>query len=263
VSVWDPAQYLRFADHRRRPGVELLARIPEVDGVEVVVDLGCGTGGLTALLAARWPEATVTGIDSSPEMLQRATADHASLAWRLSPLESWEPDAPVDVIYSNAALHWLNDHETLFPRLFGLVRPGGVLAVQMPANFSAPTHRIPAEILDGGDWSDAARAALLRDRVAAPSAYRRLLGAEAAALDIWTTTYHQELTGPDPVLEWVKGSVLAPVLAALGPDRAHEFATACAARYRDAYPPEPDGTVVLPFTRLFLVAVRSHPTISG
>ncbi len=256
-AMWDPEHYLRFADHRTRPGVELLARIPEVADVRRVVDLGAGTGHLTALLARRWPGANVTGVDGDPAMAAKARADHPDLAWVTADLATWEPDGPVDVLYSNAALHWLDDHATLFPRLRSWLAPGGVMAVQMPDNWAAPTHRVPAEVLDadapgGGPWPPRAVAALMRDRLAAPEAYAGWL-APAAALDLWRTTYFQRLTGDDPVWQWTTGSLLIPVLEALGPERGR-FTAEVQARYRRAYPADADGVVTLPFSRLFLMA---------
>lgn len=248
---WDPSHYLRYADQRTRPGIELMARIP--DGTpDTIVDLGCGTGHLTALLAARFPAATVIGVDSSDEMIDAARQDHPGLEWQLADIATWEPRDAVDIVFSNAALHWLDDHETLVPRIRGWAAPGATIAVQMPDNWGAPTHRIPADILDGPGWPEAAREALLRDRLSTPAAYRSWF--EPASVDLWTTTYHHVLTGQDPVWEWVTGSVLRPVLAVLGDDDAARFGEACRDRYRTAYPAEPDGTTVMPFRRLFMVA---------
>jgi trans-aconitate 2-methyltransferase len=256
MASWDAAQYLRYASHRERPGVELIARIPDVDA-STVVDLGCGTGDLTARLAARWPAAGVTGVDSSAEMLERARASHPRIRWVTGDIDRWEPDGPVDVLYSNATLHWLDDHAHLFPRLLGAVRRGGALAVQMPNNWTEPTHLIPAEVLAEPGWPAAARKALIRDRVASPRFYLDTLAA-ASAIDLWETTYHQVLApveGSHPVLEWVKGSLLRPVMAALAGASAR-FEAELAVRYSAAYPGRPDGSVVLPFRRLFIVAGR-------
>ena len=249
---WDPGHYLRYADQRTRPGVELMARIP--DGTpHSIVDLGCGTGHLTAMLAARFPAATVGGVDSSAQMIDAARQNHPGIDWQLADIATWEPDDAVDIVFSNAALHWLDDHESLVPRIRSWAAPGATIAIQMPDNWAAPTHRIPADILDGSGWPEAARTALLRDRVSGPVAYRRWL--QLASVDLWTTTYHQVLTGRDPVWEWVTGSVLRPVLAALDDDDAARFGEECRDRYRAAYPPEPDGRTVLPFRRLFMVAM--------
>lgn len=249
--AWDPDRYLRFADHRSRPGLELISRIPDNEP-GVIVDLGAGTGDLTAVLAERWPGARVVGIDSSPEMLERARTGHPEIEWVAADIAGWEPDDRVDLIFSNAALHWLDDHETLFTRLRSAIRPGGVIAVQMPSNWADPTHRVPAEILDDGSWPNEARDALMRDRVASPLSYAAWL--EPAAIDLWSTTYYQQLTGVDPVWTWVTGSLLRPVLAVLDDADRTRLEIECKSRYAEAYPPGPDGLTVLPFTRLFMVA---------
>lgn len=248
---WDPDQYLRFADHRKRPGIELLARIPDIHA-RSIVDLGCGTGSLTALVSLRWPEASVEGRDASEKMIGRARTDHPTMTWTVGDIATWEPSEPVDLIFSNAALHWLDDHENLFRRLRSFLTNGGVLAVQMPDNWSAPTHVAPADVLDEPSWPEHTRAALMRDRLAPPAAYAEWL--QPAEIDEWRTTYFQRLTGKDPVWTWVTGSVLRPVLASLTPGDRHRFSEECRVRYRDAYPRAADGTVTLPFSRLFIVA---------
>jgi trans-aconitate 2-methyltransferase len=253
---WDPDQYLRHGGHRRRPGVELLNRL-HVHDPSMVIDLGCGPGNLTALLSQRWPDAEVVGVDSSSAMIGRARADHPELTWIEADIASWEPDGPVDVVYSNAALHWLDNHDRLFPRLLSWLVEGGAMAVQMPDNWDAPTHRVPADVLDGGDWPEAARSALPRDRVAPPGLYLEWLS--SALLDMWRTTYFHRLTGSDPVWQWVTGSVLRPVLAVLDDDQRTRFEAECRNRYRRAYPPLPPSTpdnsiTILPFSRLFMIA---------
>lgn len=215
------------------------------------MDLGCGTGELAAVLASRWPEAEVVGIDSSAEMIQRAMVAYPDIDWRIGSIEGWEPKGSIDLIFSNAALHWVDDHATLFPLLRTYLSRRGALAVQMPDNWREPTHSVPAEILDDGDWADAARKALIRDRVASVDDYRRWLA--PAHLDMWRTTYYQTLTGPDPVWTWVTGSVLRPVLAALDEEDRHRFEGECKRRYAEAYPAS-GGRTTLPFSRLFLLA---------
>lgn len=252
--TWDPDRYLRFADFRTRPGLELMVRIPDVQA-HTIVDLGCGTGHLTARLAERWPAAAVVGVDSSDEMIDRARLDHPDVEWVVDDIVTWEPGAAVDVLFSNATLHWIDDHASLFPRLRSYLAPGGVMAVQMPDNWHAPTHRVPADILDEGDWPEQARNALMRDRLCGPAAYAGWV--QPAEADLWRTTYYQQLTGNDPVWTWVTGSVLRPVLAALEGDERERFETRCRARYAEAYPPNAHGVTTLPFSRLFLVAHAS------
>jgi len=233
-----------------RPGAELIARIADLEP-RTVVDLGSGSGELTALLASRWPEADVTGVDSSREMVEKARGSHPGAEWVVGDIEDWAPPGPVDLIFSNAALHWVDDHHKLFRGLRSHLSSQGALAVQMPDNWRAPTHRVPADILDEGDWPEAARRALLRDRVCRVDDYREWL--QPAEVDVWRTTYHHTLTGDDPVWAWVTGSLLRPVLAALDDDDSDRFEAECKSGYAAAYPTR-DGVTTLPFSRLFLVA---------
>ncbi|MGB5532472.1 MAG: methyltransferase domain-containing protein [Acidimicrobiia bacterium] len=248
---WDPDRYLRFADHRARPGAELLARVPEIDARQIV-DLGCGTGSLTALLARRWPAAHVAGVDASAEMVERAHRDHHAITWTIGDIATWAPDEPIDLIFSNAALHWVDNHERLFGRLRSFLADDSVLAAQMPDNWDAPTHRIPAEVLDSGCWPDAARTALMRDRLSPAEMYARWV--QPATVDMWRTTYFHHLSGDNPVWAWVTGSVLRPVLAKLDPASRDRFAQQCKTLYRAAYPADSEGTTTLPFSRLFVIA---------
>jgi trans-aconitate 2-methyltransferase len=184
-------------------------------------------------------------------MLERAAGGGTGIEWVEADVSTWAPESNADLIFSNAALHWLDDHPVLFPRLAGFLTSGGVLAVQMPDNWNAPTHRIPAEILDEGGWPEDAHGALLRDRLSPPGMYATLVGTDQ--IDIWRTTYFQRLTGADPVWEWVIGSVLRPVLASMRTDDRARFTAECKRRYRDSYPPGADGVTTLAFSRLFLV----------
>ena len=186
-------------------------------------------------------------------MIEAARRDHPTIDWQVADISQWEPDRPIDVLYSNATLHWLDDHHRLFPRLRSWVTDsGGTLAVQMPDNWREPSHRIPADLLDDGSWPATAVDALLRDRLSRPEHYRRWL--QPSTVDQWRTTYYQQLTGPEPVWTWVTGSVLRPVLAALDEADRDRFADRCRRRYAEAYPSDANGTVLLPFSRLFLTA---------
>ncbi len=256
---WNPEVYLEYADFRLRPGIELMARITNQEP-RSVLDLGCGTGHLTLALSRRFPNATVTGLDASSDMLDQARRLDSDIRWIQDDLATWEPSHAFDVIFSNAALHWLDNHEQLIPRISRWLAPGGSLAIQMPDNWKEPTHTVPARILDEPQWARGARDALMRDRVGTPASYRSMLVSHYEAIDMWTTTYHQVLTGDDPVLGWVSGSVLRPVVAALDePDRSR-FLDLCAEEYRRSYPPQPDGTTMLPFKRLFIVGSRARPS---
>ncbi|WP_259782831.1 methyltransferase domain-containing protein [Aestuariispira ectoiniformans] len=255
--AWDPRQYLNFADHRLRPAVDLITRIPVSEPTEIV-DLGCGPGNVTQLLANRWPEATITGVDSSRKMLQHACTEHPGFGWQVADIGDWTAQKPVGLLFSNAALHWLPDHETLFPRLIEQVSPGGIMAIQMPRNFDRPTHRLV---------EDAARETGVFDRLASlfrpapthpPDFYYDLLSPYAAGLDIWETDYLQVLEGNNPVMEWTRGTWLRQFLEVLEDDpTAQQRFLDC---YRDltaqAYPKQQNGKTLLPFLRLFILVRR-------
>jgi trans-aconitate 2-methyltransferase len=258
-AAWDPAGYLRFAGERARPFAELVARVA-AGAPATVVDLGCGEGSLTAFLHRRWPGARVTGIDSSPEMLAVAAASAVPgrVTFELGDVREWAPTAPVDVVVSNAVLHWVPGHERLLPRWAGRLRPGGWLAVQVPGNFRAPTHALLAELCRSPRWAGRlADAAPAPDAVLEPVGYLDVLSAAGLAVDAWETTYLHVLGGEDPVLEWVRSTVLRPALGRLGGDDAERFTAEYAAALRAAYPRRPDGTTVLPFRRVFAVGHRA------
>jgi trans-aconitate 2-methyltransferase len=259
---WDPAQYLRFSDERLRPALDLIARIQHPGLPHRVVDLGCGAGNALPILAARFPEAEVTGVDGSAAMLARAA--EAGFRVEQADIAAWAPAAPVDVIFSNAALHWLTGHETLFPRLLGCLAPGGVLAVQMPAMDAAPFRVLQYEVAarEGQPWTERLRGVRSAPPILAAEAYYDLLAGRTAALDLWLTEYIHVLRGPDPIVQWALGSSLRPFLDALGDggraaeatDARAAFLAAYAEAVRPHYRPRADGAVLLPFRRLFILA---------
>ena len=257
---WNPEQYAKFAGHRLRPALELLARV-ELAAPAAVFDLGCGTGDIARIMRERWPDAEITGVDSSAEMLGKAAAGGGDIRWVEAAAETWRPDGPADLIYSNATLHWVPDHERLFPRLLSCLRPGGCLAVQMPLSFGEPSHRLMRETLaDGGAGGRALGSGNLRDAVARkwvaePEYYYDLLAANSAHLDIWTSEYLQVLTGDDPVYEWVKATGLRPILNSLEGEELDRFIAEYKRRLHEAYPRRADGRTLYPFPRLFIVAV--------
>lgn len=257
---WDPSQYLKFAAPRERPALDLLARVPTGNPGRVY-DLGCGSGNTTRLLQQRWPRARITGVDNSPEMLaeaRRASADSNArypLEYIQGGLDTWMPGDPVDLFYSNAALHWLGNHETLFPKLMRSLMPHGVLAVQMPTGADQPRLAVQAELAARPQWRDRL-VPLLFPRVGTVANYYDVLAPHSRALDIWQTEYLHVLSGDDPVAEWTRGSSLGPLLAALNESEARDFYDEYAARMRAAYPKRADGTTLLPFPRIFIIATR-------
>jgi trans-aconitate 2-methyltransferase len=253
--MWNSRQYLQYAAERERPFHDLLARIPTA-APKTVVDLGCGPGNYTDQLAERWPDATVTGVDSSPDMINKARSTSGRTNYVLGDLTAWKPEAPVDVIVTSAALHWVPDHPKLLPVWADALAPGGTLAIQVPGNFSDPTHVILGALTNSPHWRDKlGGTALLRNIVDSAAAYLDLLAPTGLRVDAWETTYEHVLQGPDPVLEWTKGTALRPVLAALSADEQVTFQAEYGALLREAYPARAYGTV-LPFRRIFAVAVK-------
>lgn len=260
-ATWDPAQYRRFGGHRLRPALELLERIDH-PGPRLIYDLGTGTGEIPRIMAARWPQARIVGTDSSPAMLEKARAAAPAIGsgaaepeWIEADVRDWAPEAGTDIVYSNAMFQWVTGHETLFPRLVGALEPGAVFAVQMPLSWGQPSHAALREVLSGFGTPEL-RAEMGRKWVEAPDWYYDLLRPLVAGLDIWTTTYLQVLEGEDPVLEWVKGTALRPVLDALDEGERAAFLAVYRDRLRTLYPPRAGGETLFPFERLFIVASR-------
>lgn len=251
--TWDPAQYLRFGGHRIRPALDLLAAMP-LEAPATIVDLGCGPGNVTGYLKARWPEARITGLDNSAEMLAQAREAHPEIAWVEADLTAWQPAEPVDLLYSNAVLQWVGGHETVFPALLRMVKPGGYVAIQMPRNFMARSHTTVYETIRDGAWR-ARLEPLIRDEpTRPPSFYYDLLTPLTRSLDLWETEYQQILEGENPVPEYVKGSWLKPFLDALEEPEKSAFEATYKRNVLQHYPPQFDGRTLFPFRRLFIVA---------
>jgi trans-aconitate 2-methyltransferase len=249
---WDPKTYLAFGAERTRPAADLLARVP-VDKPRRVADLGCGPGNSTALLRARWPEAEIDAVDFAPEMLADARKSGVDARFIEADIARWTPDETYDVIYSNAALQWLGDHETLLPRLLSFVKPGGALAVQVPRNFEEHCHVLLRRAVADPRWRDQLKD--VRDwwNVLAPEAYFDLLNPTARSVDLWETRYFHVLDGKDPVFYWMMGTGLRPYAAALETPLREEFLAHYRGLLGAAYPPRPGGQTIHRFLRLFVV----------
>jgi trans-aconitate 2-methyltransferase len=259
MNAWDPQQYQRFSTERSRPFFDLLARVPDGE-VRAAADLGCGPGNLTAILVERWPDATVWGVDHSPDMLASAAKlpAHERLHFVQADLATWRPDSPLDRIVSNAAIQWVPDHERVLAHFLTILASGGVLAVQMPNNFDEPAHRLLAEVVRQEPWAAAVGHWHERYFVQNASWYADTLQRLGFVnVDVWETIYYHLLQGPDAVLEWMKGTALRPVFTRLAPERHHEFLADYGAKLRAAYPERSYGTL-LPFRRLFFTAQQSH-----
>lgn len=255
AATWDPGQYLRYADERARPFVDLISRIGS--DARSVVDLGCGPGQLTPVLRARWPEAQITGLDASPEMIARAQEGNTDPLTTYDVLDArqWAPPTPVDVLVSNAMLQWIPDHADLLLPWTEHITPGGALAFQVPGNFDAPSHRLLRETAGRPAYRQFTEH--LSERAAAfdPATYLAQLSRAGWSVDAWETTYLHVLPGEDPVFEWISGTGARPVLQALPEQVRGDFVADYKEALRGAYPRQDFGTV-LPFRRIFVVAHR-------
>jgi len=252
ADAWDPAQYLRFSDERLRPALDMMNRVPLANPARVV-DLGCGAGNVTAILKQRYPGAAVTGVDGSPAMLEKARAAAPDCTFVQGNFFSWEPAEKVDLIFSNAALHWVDRHDELFPRLLSLLAPGGVLAIQMPAMHREPLRTLPLVIGKAGPWATALAGVTSAPDPLDPGQYWDLLRHRVANLDMWETIFTHALKGENAVGEWASGSSLRPFLDALPEALRAPFRAAYDAEANKVYPRRADGITLLPFRRLFLV----------
>lgn len=257
MQDWNPALYRRFEDERTRPAADLLARVP-LASPRTVFDLGCGPGNSTELLVQRFPQAEVIGTDNSPAMLKAAHERLPQLRFELSDIASWRAggDTP-DLVYANASLQWIADHERLIPHLFAELAPGGVLAIQMPDNLDEPTHRLMRETAADPRWAaHIGDADKVRARILPASGYYDLLAEDAAMVDIWRTTYHHVMQTPGDIVQWLRGTGLKPFVEALPSAQQAEFLAEYERRIAQAYPERSDGRRLLAFPRLFIVAVR-------
>ena len=261
MADWNPALYRRFEDERTRPARDLLARVDLAQPAGrplVVYDLGCGPGNSTELLVERFPGAVVTGIDSSEAMLAEARARLPDCRFERHDVAEWQPEDAPDLVYANATLQWVPGHEILVPRLFELLAPGGVLAVQMPDNREEPTHRLMRAVAGEGPWKETiGEAALVRTKILPLEAYYDLLAPRAAATDVWRTAYQHPMASPEAIVDWVRGTGLRPFIDPLDAEQRAAFLADYTRRIAEAYRPRADGRLLLAFPRLFFVARKA------
>ena len=253
---WNPELYLKFSDQRGRPAADLIAQI-QLENPKRIIDLGCGTGTSTERLHQRWPNADLAGLDSSPAMLRQARESHPEWDWIESTVENWSPVAAYDLIFSNAALHWVARHETLFPRLLQQLAPGGALAVQMPHNAASPAHQTMRRVAADPRWSVMLAAESESTFVEPAEFYYAALRKKASRLNIWETEYLQIVDGPRAVLDWVRSTGMRPYLERL-PDNTQrqKFEAMCLAEFERLYPADDQGKALFPYRRMFIIAYR-------
>lgn len=260
MADWNAAQYQKFEEERTRPALDLLAHVP-IDDPGAVTDLGCGPGNSTELLVYRYPNAEVTGIDSSPAMIAKAKTRLPEVPFVLGDIADWAPELPPDLIFSNATLQWLSDHAGLFPRLAGVLPQGGALAVQMPDNLDEPCHVLMRDTARFGPWAEKLGPSVTersgaRAVIGTFNDYYRMLRPLCRRVDLWRTIYVPQLKGIEGIVEWLKGTGLRPFLDPLSENERTDFLAMYSAALATAYDVEQDGTVLLPYPRLFIVAQK-------
>lgn len=256
MSDWNPDLYRQFEAERTRPARELVARIPAIE-VRTATDLGCGPGNSTELLWRAWPQAKVTGLDSSLSMLEQAQKRLPDCHFLPADIRSWQATAPQDVIYANASLQWLDHHEQLFPQLVAQLAPYGALAIQMPDNLDEPSHRLMREVAAREQWRQKiSSGAADRKKLLSSDQYYDLLSNAGCSVDIWRTTYYHLMPDAAAIIDWLKATGLRPFLASLNESEQTAFLQAYLTEIRQAYLPRSDGKVLLAFPRLFMVAQK-------
>ncbi|SFM08477.1 trans-aconitate 2-methyltransferase [Variovorax sp. OV329] len=261
MADWNPALYTRYEDERTRPARDLLARVA-LQSARLAVDLGCGPGNSTELLVERFPSAAVIGTDNSPSMIESARerlpeAQYPKVRFALSDIASWQPETAPELIYANAALQWVPDHETLLPRLLQSLAPGGVLAIQMPDNRDEPTHCLMREVAAEPTWAAAiGDYSKLRTELLGLQGYYDLLAPIAGSIDIWRTAYQHPMASARAIVDWVRGTGLRPFVDPLSPELRESYLAEYERRIDAAYPARTDGQRLLAFPRLFIVATR-------
>lgn len=261
-TKWDANLYLKFADHRTRPALDLMNRLDPANGARpghAIYDLGCGAGNISRVLAERFPEASIVGIDSSDDMLAKARAQTGEprVTFAKGDLAAFKPERPPGILYSNAAYQWLEGHIAMFPGLMKLLPSGGQLAIQMPRNHEAPSHALMKAAAEAGPWRDKLAKVRPIARVQEPADYYDVLKSLSAELEVWETIYQQPLTGKDPVAQYTSSTGLRPYLELLQEPERTAFYEAYAGLVAKAYPTRPDGITIFPFRRLFMVARRA------
>ena len=254
MTEWNPQQYLKFADERTQPSIDLAQRI-RIDHPASIIDLGCGPGNSTAVLRERWPDAEIVGLDSSEEMIEQAARDYPAGKWVVGDAACVPPDRGYDIVFSNAALQWIPDHERLIPRLFRLVNRGGSLAVQVPANHGSPLHQALVTVSRSPQLRafTTGREGLLHYHEA--EYYYDILSPMADVVDLWETSYYHILSSHQDLVEWYKATGMRPFLASLPDEEAREqFQKEVLAAAKDAYPIQKNGKILYPFKRTFFIA---------
>lgn len=264
MAVWDPALYLKFGDQRSRPAADLALRArsllaaSESKGPLSILDLGCGPGNSTAVLASVFPGASLTGLDSSAEMIATAGKSGLVAEWITADATTWEPPEALDLIFSNAALQWMSDQKALLGRLWKALSPRGILAVQVPGNGASPLHRALRAVAADGPWRAKFDGKNDFIRYHEPDFYYDSLSPLGGEVEVWETTYWHVLGGHGALIDWYKGTGMRPWLELLSDeDERDNFIDAVLETAKPEYPLRGDGSVFFPFRRIFFTAAHT------
>jgi len=256
LADWNAGQYLKFEDERTRPAIDLIGRVP-LAKIRSAVDIGCGPGNSTELIVDRYPDARVLGLDNSPDMLAKARVRLPQVAFQEEDIAAWNPDERYDLIFANAVLQWLPNHQRLLAKLASCLEADGCLAVQMPNNLNEPSHRLMRKVAQEGPWAEKLKAASVsREEIGSFEDYYSWLLQAGCSADLWQTTYVHPLADAGAIVEWLKGTGLRPYLDPLSPEEQSGFLDQYHAEIEKAYPAQADGRVLLRFPRLFMVALK-------
>ncbi|KFG69047.1 trans-aconitate 2-methyltransferase [Microvirga sp. BSC39] len=256
MADWNAGQYLKFEDERTRPAIDLIGRVP-LAKIRSAVDIGCGPGNSTELIVDRYPDARVLGLDNSPDMLAKARVRLPQVAFQEEDIAAWNPDERYDLIFANAVLQWLPNHQRLLAKLASCLEADGCLAVQMPNNLNEPSHRLMRKVAQEGPWAEKLKAASVsREEIGSFEDYYSWLLQAGCSADLWQTTYVHPLADAGAIVEWLKGTGLRPYLDPLSPEEQSGFLDQYHAEIEKAYPAQADGRVLLRFPRHFMVALK-------
>jgi trans-aconitate 2-methyltransferase len=255
---WNPSLYLKFQAERTQPSIDLVSRI-RLENPMDIIDLGCGPGNSTEILFKRWPKAKVAGLDSSEKMIEQARKDYPGYEWIHADASSYKPGKKFDLVFSNAALQWIPDHQKLIPGIFSWLNPGGILAVQVPANKESPLHIALVKVSRSKRWHDYTRDCAAYIVYHPAEIYYEILSPLSQNFDIWETTYCHILESHKALIEWYRSTGMKTYLEKLPDDKARtDFENEVLSEAVSAYPTQSDNKVIYPFRRLFYMA-RKKP----
>jgi trans-aconitate 2-methyltransferase len=262
MADWNPHQYLRFADERSQPSIDLTARIRPLKKPRKILDIGCGPGNSTHVLAQKFPHACIIGIDSSENMIQVAKSTSvdldADLDFMICDAATGLPslETNYDIVFSNAAVQWIPRHDELLRNMIGRLKPGGILAVQTPLLEKHPFHRVIRSVVNHAKYKGTFPKNIQRKNNLSPEEYAAILTDIADTFDIWETVYYHVLPSHRDIVEWFRATRLRPYFSALSPDRVPEFEADLLEAFTQSIPATKSGSILMPFPRLFFTAVR-------